>query len=50
MTCTPPFVDEATTIVNVVLADKPSFYFVSGFGGAGKTFLWNAIRGQKKLF
>jgi putative intracellular protease/amidase len=49
-----PFVDEATTIVDVVLADKPGFYFVSGFGGAGKTFLWNAIiaylRGQKKLF
>ncbi|KAM0910046.1 hypothetical protein ACQ4PT_014417 [Festuca glaucescens] len=41
------------TIVDTVLAEKPGFYFVSGFGGAGKTFLWNAIiaylRGQGKI-
>ncbi|KAM0887151.1 hypothetical protein ACQ4PT_029235 [Festuca glaucescens] len=41
------------TIVGAVLAKKPGFYFVSGFGGAGKTFLWNVIiaylRGQSKI-
>ncbi|KAM0831554.1 hypothetical protein ACQ4PT_065453 [Festuca glaucescens] len=41
------------TIVDTVLAGEPGFYFVSGFGGAGKTFLSNVIiaylRGQKKI-
>jgi hypothetical protein len=39
------------TIVDAVVQEKPGFFFVSGFGGAGKTFLWNVImsylRGQK---
>jgi chromosomal replication initiation ATPase DnaA len=32
----------------------PKFYFVSSYGGTGKTFLWNAIvsylRAHKKLY
>jgi hypothetical protein len=40
-------------IVDAVSKDKGGFFFVSGFGGAGKTFLWNVIiaylRGQKKV-
>ncbi|PWZ44009.1 ATP-dependent DNA helicase PIF1 [Zea mays] len=31
------------TIVSSVLSNDPNFYFVSGHGGTGKTFLWNAI-------
>jgi RecG-like helicase len=31
------------TIVSSVLSNNPNFYFVSGHGGTGKTFLWNAI-------
>jgi chromosomal replication initiation ATPase DnaA len=31
------------TIVQNVLDNKPGFYFVSGYGGTGKTYLWNAI-------
>lgn len=31
------------TIIDVVLHDKPCFYFVSGHGGTEKTYLWNAI-------
>jgi hypothetical protein len=41
------------TILNAILNKKSGFFFVSGFGGAGKTFLWNVIiaylRGQKKI-
>ncbi|KAG2661478.1 hypothetical protein PVAP13_1KG506713 [Panicum virgatum] len=40
-------------IVQSVLDNKPKFYFVSGHGGTGKTFLWNTIvsylRAQKKI-
>ena len=28
-------------IVNSALQNNLSFYFVSGYGGTGKTFLWN---------
>ena len=39
-------------IVTSVLNNNPKFYFVSGHGGTGKTFLWNSIvsylRAQKK--
>lgn len=31
------------TIIDTVIANKPGFFFVSGYGGTGKTFLWNAI-------
>ncbi|ONM60681.1 uncharacterized protein [Zea mays] len=41
------------TIVENVLSGQPGFYFVSGYGGTGKTFLWNTIvaylRSQKKV-
>ncbi|KAJ1257095.1 hypothetical protein BS78_K223300 [Paspalum vaginatum] len=30
-------------IVSSVLDDTPRFFFVSGYGGTGKTYLWNAI-------
>ena len=30
-------------IVNSVLNNNPQFYFISGHGGTGKTFLWNSI-------
>ena len=30
-------------IVDSVLNNNPQFYFVSGHGGTGKTFLWNSI-------
>jgi len=30
-------------ITETVLNNRPSFFFVSGFGGTGKTFLWGAI-------
>jgi hypothetical protein len=40
-------------IVNTVLNEEHGFYFVSGYGGTGKTFLWNAIithlRSQRKI-
>ncbi|KAK1650868.1 hypothetical protein QYE76_068673 [Lolium multiflorum] len=40
-------------IVSSVLHQEPGFFFVSGFGGTGKTFLWSAIvsylRGQKRI-
>lgn len=42
------------TIVDCVQAGEPGFFFVSRYGGTGKTYLWNAIcaflRGEKKLF
>jgi hypothetical protein len=41
------------TIIDTVIANKPGFFFVSGYGGTGKTFLWNAIithlRANKKI-
>jgi len=41
------------SIVESVLQNKPGFYFVSGYGGTGKTFLWNTIvsylRARKKI-
>jgi hypothetical protein len=41
------------SIVQTVLSDMPGFFFVSGYGGTGKTFLWKAIitylRAQKKI-
>jgi hypothetical protein len=41
------------TIVNRVREDKPGLFFVSGHGGTGKTFLWNALvaylRGYKRI-
>jgi hypothetical protein len=41
------------TIVESALQNKPGFYFVSGYGGTGKTFLWNTIvsylRARKKI-
>ena len=41
------------SIVNSVLASNENFYFVSGHGGTGKTFLWKAIvsylRARKKI-
>jgi len=40
-------------IVKSVVNGESGFYFVSGFGGTGKTFLWNAIvsylRGEQKI-
>ena len=40
-------------IVLSVMTKSPAFYFVSGFGGTGKTFLWNCIvtylRSEKKI-
>ena len=41
------------TIVNTVLNNQLGFYFVSGYGGTGKTYLWNCIvthlRSQRKI-
>ncbi|WVZ93694.1 hypothetical protein U9M48_039655, partial [Paspalum notatum var. saurae] len=41
------------TIVTAVLDHRPSFFFVSGYGGTGKTYLWNTIlahlRSQRKI-
>jgi superfamily II DNA or RNA helicase len=41
------------SIVETILADKCRFLFVSGYGGTGKTFLWNMIitylRGHRKI-
>ncbi|KAJ1284859.1 hypothetical protein BS78_03G237300 [Paspalum vaginatum] len=40
-------------IVKSVLTNTPNFYFISGHGGTGKTFLWNSIisylRDRKKI-
>src|SRR6266498_2491801 len=40
-------------IVNDVLSNSHAFFFISGYGGTGKTFLWNTIvahlRAQKKI-
>ncbi len=40
-------------IVNAILSSSHGFFFVSGYGGTGKTFLWNSIvahlRAQKKI-
>jgi len=40
-------------IINSVLYNKPNLFFMSGHGGTGKTFLWNAIvsylRAQHKI-
>jgi RecG-like helicase len=40
-------------IIDSVLNNKPNFFFVSGHGGTGKTFLWTAIvaylRAQTKI-
>jgi hypothetical protein len=40
-------------IINAVLSGKSGFFFVSGYGGTGKTFLWNTIitylRAHKKI-
>ena len=30
-------------IVQSVLDNRPKFYFISGHGGTGKTFLWTTI-------
>jgi DNA replication protein DnaC len=30
-------------IVNSVLNKEPNFFFISGHGGTGKTFLWKTI-------
>jgi hypothetical protein len=41
------------TIIEVVLTNKSGFFFVSGYGGTGTTFLWNTIiaylRAQKRI-
>ncbi|XP_066384732.1 uncharacterized protein [Miscanthus floridulus] len=41
------------SIVHRVTNEEPGFFFVSGYGGTGKTFLWNCIvthlRSQKKI-
>jgi superfamily II DNA or RNA helicase len=31
------------SIVNTVITNSHGFFFVSGYGGMGKTFLWNTI-------
>jgi hypothetical protein len=40
-------------IVDAVLFEKPEFFFVSGYGGTGESFLWNIIitdlRAHKKI-
>ena len=41
------------TITSAVNESRPAFYFVSGYGGTGKTYLWNTIvtylRGNQKI-
>jgi hypothetical protein len=41
------------SITRAVLENRPGFFFVSGYGGTGKTFLWGAIvawlRSQQKI-
>jgi hypothetical protein len=45
--------DAFTTIADSVVNTESKFYFVSGYGGTGKTFFWNAIvlrlRFEKKI-
>ena len=40
-------------IVNSVLKNEPNFFFISGHGGTGKTFLWNTVvtylRAQRRI-
>jgi chromosomal replication initiation ATPase DnaA len=40
-------------IVDKVTNQQPGFFFVSGYGGTGKTYLWNCIvthlRAQKRI-
>ena len=40
-------------VVSRVLSDESGFFFVSGYGGTGKTYVWNCIvsylRGQQKI-
>jgi hypothetical protein len=40
-------------ITDTVLKGRPGFFFVSGYGGTGKTFLWGAVvawlRSQRKI-
>jgi len=31
------------SITETILNNKPGFFFVSGYGGTGKTYLWNAV-------
>ncbi|KAJ1280345.1 hypothetical protein BS78_04G224900 [Paspalum vaginatum] len=42
-----------TSITDSVMGGAPGFFFVSGYGGTGKTYLWNAIvaylRGHGKI-
>jgi hypothetical protein len=42
-----------TSIVDKVLNNEPGFFFVSGYGGTGKTYLWSSImtflRAQRKI-
>ncbi|KAG2630381.1 hypothetical protein PVAP13_3KG485601 [Panicum virgatum] len=41
------------TITSAVNESRPAFYFVSGYGGTGKTYIWNTIvtylRGNQKI-
>jgi DNA replication protein DnaC len=41
------------SIVDSVTGATPAFYFVSGYGGTGKTFLWTCIishlRSERKI-
>jgi hypothetical protein len=37
------------TIVNRVVNNQPGFFFVSGYGGTGKTYLWNRIVGHLRV-
>ncbi|KAM3257173.1 hypothetical protein ACQJBY_049478 [Aegilops geniculata] len=41
------------SILERIRSDKPGFFFVSGYGGTGKTFLWNALdaylRGHERV-
>ncbi|XP_020150591.1 uncharacterized protein [Aegilops tauschii subsp. strangulata] len=42
-----------SAIIDRIQSGKPDFFFVSGYGGTGKTFLWNALdaylRGSKRV-
>ena len=39
--------------MNSVLKNEPNFFFISGHGGTGKTFLWNTVvtylRAQRRI-
>ena len=41
------------SITDTVLSGRPGFFFVSGYGGTGKTFLWGTVvawlRSQRKI-